>query len=30
VFRSLNHIYVQVINDAAGHTLAAASDVDQR
>lgn len=25
VFRSLNHIYVQVIDDAAGHTIAAAS-----
>ena len=26
VFRSLNHIYAQIIDDAAGHTLAAASD----
>jgi large subunit ribosomal protein L18 len=26
IFRSLNHIYAQVIDDAAGHTLAAASD----
>ena len=25
VFRSLNHIYAQVIDDAQGHTLAAAS-----
>jgi large subunit ribosomal protein L18 len=25
VFRSLNHIYAQVIDDVAGHTLAAAS-----
>jgi large subunit ribosomal protein L18 len=28
VFRSANHIYAQVIDDAAGHTLAAASDLD--
>lgn len=28
VFRSLNHIYAQVINDEMGHTLAAASDVE--
>lgn len=28
VFRSLNHIYAQVINDAVGHTVAAASDID--
>ena len=25
VFRSLNHIYVQVVDDTAGHTLASAS-----
>ena len=25
VFRSLNHIYAQVIDDASGHTIAAAS-----
>lgn len=28
VFRSNNHIYAQVIDDAAGHTLAAASSLD--
>ncbi len=28
VFRSLNHIYAQIIDDTAGHTLAAAADVD--
>ena len=28
VFRSLNHIYAQVIDDAIGHTVAAASDLD--
>jgi len=28
VFRSSAHIYVQVIDDAAGHTIAAASDLD--
>jgi large subunit ribosomal protein L18 len=28
VFRSLNHIYVQVINDEQGHTLVTASTLD--
>jgi large subunit ribosomal protein L18 len=28
VFKSLNHIYAQVIDDLAGHTLAAASTAD--
>lgn len=29
VFRSLNHIYAQVIDDAAGHTLVSASSLDK-
>lgn len=28
VFRSLEHIYAQLIDDVAGHTLAAASSLD--
>ncbi|MHB0869677.1 MAG: 50S ribosomal protein L18 [Chloroflexota bacterium] len=28
VFRSLNHVYAQVIDDSTGSTLVAASDVD--
>ncbi len=28
VFRSLSHIYAQIIDDAAGHTLVAATDLD--
>ncbi len=28
VFRSINHIYAQVIDDAEGHTLASASTID--
>lgn len=28
VFRSLNHIYAQVIDDERGHTVAAASSLD--
>ena len=29
VYRSLTHIYAQVIDDSRGHTLAAASDVEK-
>jgi large subunit ribosomal protein L18 len=29
VFRSLEHIYAQVIDDVAGHTLASASTLDK-
>ena len=29
IFRSATHIYAQVIDDKAGHTLAAASDTDK-
>lgn len=29
VFRSLGHIYAQVIDDMAGHTLASASTIDR-
>ncbi len=28
VFRSLNHIYAQIIDDTVGHTLVAAADVE--
>ena len=28
IFRSLNHIYAQVIDDSSGHTIACASTVD--
>jgi large subunit ribosomal protein L18 len=28
VFRSLNHIYAQIIDDTAGHTLVSASDLE--
>jgi large subunit ribosomal protein L18 len=28
VFRSLNHIYVQAVDDSRGHTIAAASTLD--
>ena len=30
VFRSLNHIYVQVIDDVAGNTLVSASSLDKK
>ena len=30
VFRSLNHIYAQVIDDDQGHTLVAASSAEQK
>jgi large subunit ribosomal protein L18 len=29
VFRSLNHIYVQIVDDVRGHTLVAASSLDK-
>jgi large subunit ribosomal protein L18 len=29
VFRSLNHIYAQIIDDSRGHTLVAASTLDK-
>src|SRR6478752_6666674 len=29
VFRSINHIYAQVIDDSTGHTLAAAGSLDK-
>jgi large subunit ribosomal protein L18 len=29
VFRSVNHIYAQIIDDTVGHTLVAASDLDK-
>ncbi|MDO8673390.1 MAG: 50S ribosomal protein L18 [Dehalococcoidia bacterium] len=28
VYRSLSHIYAQIVNDVAGHTLVAASSID--
>ena len=28
VFRSLNHIYAQIVDDTAGHTLVTASSID--
>ena len=28
VFRSLNHIYAQIVDDSRGHTLASASSLD--
>jgi large subunit ribosomal protein L18 len=30
IFRSLDHIYAQVIDDVAGHTLASASTIDAK
>ena len=30
VFRSLGHIYAQVIDDVSGHTIASASTVDKK
>ena len=30
VYRSLNNVYVQVIDDVAGNTIAAASTLDKR
>lgn len=30
VYRSLDHIYAQVINDLTGHTLASASTIDRK
>ncbi len=29
VYRSINHIYAQVIDDAAGHTIVSASSLDK-
>jgi len=29
VYRSLNHIYAQIVNDSEGHTLVAASSLDR-
>jgi large subunit ribosomal protein L18 len=28
IFRSLNHIYAQIIDDSAGHTLVSATDLE--
>ena len=28
IFRSLNHVYAQIIDDSAGHTLVSACDLD--
>lgn len=30
VFRSLNHIYAQIIDDSVGHTLVSASTIDRK